>query len=94
MQGGNAALPLDADDEDQLGLGRDVEGAILLGGARKADLLALVVAVLLDVLLSALEDDATLLLVGLGSHVSKALVMAIVLQSVLQRVRSDPKDGI
>ena len=58
-------LPLDADDEDQLGLGGDVEGAILLGSASEANLLALVVAVLLDVLLGTLEDDATLLLVGL-----------------------------
>jgi len=56
---------LDADDEDQLGLSRDVEGAILLGEAGEANFLALTVAVLLDVLLSTLEDDATLLLVGL-----------------------------
>jgi len=58
-------LPLDADQEDQLSLGGDVEGAILLGDAGKADLLALGVTVLLDVLLSTLEDDAALLLVDL-----------------------------
>lgn len=63
--GGNLVDTLDADDEDQLGLGRDVERAILLGSAGEADLLALGVTVLLDVLLSTLEDDATLLLVGL-----------------------------
>jgi hypothetical protein len=58
-------LPLDADQEDQLGLGGDVEGALLLGNAGKADLLALGIAVLLDVLLGTLEDDAALLLVDL-----------------------------
>lgn len=77
--GGNCDLPLDADDEDQLGLGRDVEGAILLGSAGEADLLALTIAVLLDVLLSTLEDDATLLLVGLP-------VMSVKLWSCLKFV--------
>ena len=56
---------LDADQEDQLALAGDVEGAVLLGDAGKADLLALGIAVLLDVLLSTLEDDAALLLAGL-----------------------------
>jgi len=63
--GGDLVDTLDADDEDQLGLSGDVERAILLGNAGKADLLALGIAVLLDVLLSTLEDDAALLLVGL-----------------------------
>jgi hypothetical protein len=63
--GGDLVDTLDADQEDQLVLGRDVERAILLGKAVEADLLALDVTVLLDVLLSALEDDTTLLLVGL-----------------------------
>jgi hypothetical protein len=58
-------IPLDADQEDELALSGDVEGAILLGSASKADLLTLTIAVLLDVLLSTLEDDTTLLLVGL-----------------------------
>lgn len=52
-------------------LGRDVERAILLGKAVEADLLALDVTVLLDVLLSALEDDTTLLLVGLWIALAK-----------------------
>jgi hypothetical protein len=69
-------IPLDADDEDQLGLSRDVEGAILLGNAGKADLLALGVAVLLDVLLSTLEDDAALLLVGLPVTSAKLWAMS------------------
>lgn len=60
---------LDTDGEDELGLSGDVERAILLGLAGEADLFTLLVAVLLDVLLSTLEDDATLLLVGL-QHVS------------------------
>ncbi len=63
--GGNLVDTLDADDEDQLGLGRDVGRVVLLGGAVKTNLLTLSIAVLLDVLLSTLEDDATLLLVGL-----------------------------
>jgi len=58
-------LPLDPDNEDQLLLSWDVEGTILLGKTLKTDLLALLVAVLLDVLLGALEDDTTLLLLGL-----------------------------
>lgn len=58
-------IPLDTDDEDQLRLSRDVELAALLGDTGQADLLALCIAVLLNVLLSTLEDDATLLLVGL-----------------------------
>lgn len=63
--GGNLVDTLDADDEDDLGLSRDVGGVLLSGNAVEADLLALSIAVLLDVLLSTLEDDTTLLLVGL-----------------------------
>ena len=58
-------VPLDADNEDDLGLGRDVVRAGLLGLTSKADLLTLLVAVLLDVGLGTLEDDLALLLVGL-----------------------------
>ena len=65
--GRNLVDTLDADKEDQLGLGGDVERALRLGSARETDLLTLAIAVLLDVLLSTLEDDATLLLVGLGT---------------------------
>jgi hypothetical protein len=61
----DALLPLDADDEDQLGLSGHVERTILLGDPVQADLLALSIAILLDVLLSTLEDNAALLLVGL-----------------------------
>ena len=68
--GGDLVDTLDADKEDELGLSGDVERAILLGGAVKADLLALDIAVLLDVGLGALEDDTTLLLVGLFVTVS------------------------
>lgn len=64
--GGNLVDTLDADDEDELLLGGDVEGTIVLGNALKADLLALGVTVLLNVLLGTLEDDGTLLLVGLN----------------------------
>ena len=62
---GKVSLPLDTDNEDQLGLVRDVEVTLLTGNASKADLLTLIVAVLLDVGLGTLEDSSTLLLVGL-----------------------------
>lgn len=58
-------IPLDADDEDQLGLLRYVKLATLLGNASQADLLTLSIAVFLNVLLGTLEDDTALLLVGL-----------------------------
>lgn len=60
-------LPLDTDNEDQLLLSWDVEGTLLLGQAVETDLLTLLITVLLDVLLSTLEDDTTLLLLGLES---------------------------
>jgi hypothetical protein len=63
--GGNLVDTLDADNEDDLGLGSDEERSLLLGLAGEADLLTLGIAVLLDVLLSTLEDSVTLLLVGL-----------------------------
>ena len=62
---GDLVDTLDADDEEELLLGINVEGTLLLSKAVEADLLALRITVLLDVLLSTLEDDATLLLVGL-----------------------------
>ena len=58
-------LPLDTDDEEESLLGINLEFTRLLGNAVQADLLTLSVAVLLNVLLSTLEDDGTLLLVGL-----------------------------
>jgi len=67
---GIASLPLDTDDKGQLGLLRDVEGALLPAQASKTDLLTLGIAVLLDVLLGTLEDDGALLLVGLQSEQS------------------------
>ena len=67
-------LPLDTDNKDQLLLGWDVEGAILLRQTSETDLLTLLVAVLLHVLLSTLEDDTTLLLLGLIDNVSIELI--------------------
>lgn len=58
-------LPLDADDENELGLFGNVEGALLSAQTSETDLLALGIAVLLDIGLSTLEDDTALLLVGL-----------------------------
>jgi hypothetical protein len=57
--------PLDADQEDQVGAGGNVGRVALAGDAGETDLLALGLTVLLDVLLGTLEDDLTLLLVGL-----------------------------
>ena len=65
LLGVNLVDTLDTDDECKLGLSWNVEGALGLGQTVKSNLLALCVAVLLDVLLGALEDDLALLLVGL-----------------------------
>jgi hypothetical protein len=62
---GHLVDTLDTDDEDQVGLSGDESRVLALGNAVKTDLLTLSGAVLLDVLLSTLEDDLTLLLVGL-----------------------------
>jgi len=56
---------LDANNEGELGLSWNIEGTLGLSQTVQTDLLALCVAVLLDVLLSALEDNLALLLVGL-----------------------------
>jgi len=64
LLGVNLVDTLDTDDECKLGLSWNVEGALGLGQTVKSNLLALCVAVLLDVLLGALEDDLALLLVG------------------------------
>ena len=58
-------VPLDTDDEEELGLLGNVERALLLGDASEPDLLTLGIAVLLHVLLSTLEDNGALLLVDL-----------------------------
>lgn len=58
-------VPLDADEEDQLGLRSNVGGVVVLGSAGETEPLLLLLAVLLDVLLSTLEDLSALLLVGL-----------------------------
>lgn len=55
---------LDTDNEDKLGLVSNVEVTLLASNAGKADLLALSIAVLLDVGLGTLEDNGALLLVG------------------------------
>lgn len=64
------SLPLDTDNEGQLGLFRDVEVALMASNASKADLFTLSIAVLLDVRLSTLEDNAALFLVGLLESLS------------------------
>jgi len=91
--GGDLVDTLDADDEDELGLGGDVERAILLGETGETDLLALVLTVLLDVLLGTLEDDATLLLAGLYTELALRSDRLVGKSGEIV-VRSDPKDGI
>ena len=82
-------IPLDSDDEDQLLLSRDVEAALLLGNAVEADLLTLGIAVLLDVLLSTLEDNLALGLCRLRSKLVSSLTV-----DVYGATRSSvPKDG-
>jgi hypothetical protein len=58
-------IPLDTDNEGELGLGGDKEGVVPLRGALGLDDVALGLDVLLVVLLGALEDGLALLLVGL-----------------------------
>lgn len=54
----------DTDDEGQLRVAGDVVAALLLGLAGEPDLIALLLPVLLDVLLGALEDVDALLVAG------------------------------
>jgi hypothetical protein len=61
----NLVDTLDANNEGKLGLLWDIKGTFGLGHTSQANLLALSIAILLDVLLSTLEDCLTLLLVGL-----------------------------
>jgi hypothetical protein len=58
-------IPLDTDDESELVLGGDEERVVALSITLCLDDIALGLAVLLGVLLGALEDNGTLLLVGL-----------------------------
>lgn len=51
----------------------------MLGKASQADLLTLGVPVLLDVLLGTLEDDGTLLLVGLYTQLATAAATSCIL---------------
>lgn len=85
-------IPLDSEDEDQVSLGGDVGRVLALGNAVKTDLLTLRIAVLLDVLLSTLEDDATLLLVGLRKTVSE-LSFKLMKTKMCNQAMSDPKEG-
>ena len=50
-------LPLDSEDKDKLGLGRDVEGPFLLAQAAEADLLTLGIAIFLGIGLGPLEGS-------------------------------------
>lgn len=58
-------LPLDTDSEDELRLRRDVEGALALCSTLGLDEIALSFAVLIIVALGTVENDGSLLFVGL-----------------------------
>ena len=58
--GGERHIPADADDERQLGLGLEVEVVAILSLAASMDQGAIGLAVLADVGLSLLEDEASL----------------------------------
>lgn len=83
---------LDSDDEDELVLLLNIEVSFLSGQSGKSDLLTLLVSVLLHVGLGSLEDDASLLLVGLMNRVSIDREMQLT-KVVSQCARSAPKDG-
>jgi hypothetical protein len=75
---------LDTDDKGKLGLRWHVEGSLRLGDTSKADTLALRIAVFLDILLGALEDGLSLLLVRLGNfQVSKRTRLILLFDCLL-----------
>jgi len=104
---GNLVDTLDSDDEDKLGLLLDIEATLLLAQASESDLLALSIAVFLDISLGPLEDDLAFLFVDLLSllKVRSALFSGLLLalpllqQSlgdedlVLRRDRSKRRNG-
>jgi hypothetical protein len=63
--GSNVVDTLDTDNEDKLGLGGNVEVTVGLGLTTKTDLISLLSTVFTDILVSALEDDLTLLALSL-----------------------------
>lgn len=62
-------VPFDAENEDKLGLGRDVVAAILFAQTSETDLLAFCISVLLDVGFGTFEDDSTFFLPSLQMRV-------------------------
>lgn len=86
-------LPLDTDNEDQLILSWDIEGTILLGQTVEADLLTLRITVFLHILLGALEDNTTLLLLGLLLTTVSHMLRRQWKHKRHRRSHSDPKDG-
>jgi hypothetical protein len=84
---------LDTDDERELGLSWNIEGTILLRDTSKTDALDLCLAVLLDVLFGTLEDDSTLLLVGLENLKSASLSSRTCSSHKQGDDASVPKDG-
>ena len=87
--------PFYPDDEDKLGFGRDIECAFLFRQPRETDFFTLRIAVFFHVRFGALEDDTTLLFVGLDS-VMISTGLACDLSSLPENlaINSDPKDGI
>ena len=85
-------LPLDAHNKDELRLSRNVDLAALGLLAGEASLLALRIAVLLDVALGTLEDCGALLLVVLRSlSVTNSYHCVVIIVEI--KAQSDPKEG-
>lgn len=86
--------PANTDHEDELGLSGHVEAAVLLGNAVEADLVGLLAAVLLGVLLSALERLRALdlaVLLGLGSGGNLGLGERLIALALLEDCLRNPK---
>jgi len=72
---GNVVDTLDTHDEVNLGLSGDVEVSVSLGLPLQADLLSLLLLVVVDVLLGALEDDSALGLASLAGIEGSSLLL-------------------
>lgn len=87
------SLPLDADDEDELRFSGNVVAAFLLAETAQTDLLTLGITIFFDVGFCALEDDFTLLLIGLFSNSQLRLTIRGFDSKIVPPNDSVPKDG-
>ena len=85
-----ASLPLDADDKDELSFSGDVVAAFLLAETAQTDLLTLGITVFFDIGFCALEDDFTLLLIGLFNDRQ----LRLTIRGFYDRIVSPPNDSV